>query len=177
MSAPHARQGAPPPERSAGERQGNDSTGPRTNPVRPLHRRLSQRHGPGDNGRKLGDAGLLLPSMGRDRRRSGLEDAGIHRALASLFRQHASVRREGHSESVSQRSRSEGGDDGGRKFEGAKNGTPFLVDASASFECRVMHTLEVPDHIVFIGQVVDAVLRREQADVLTLRETGWRYNR
>ncbi len=66
---------------------------------------------------------------------------------------------------------------GGRKFEPAKNGAPFLVDASASFECRVMHTLEVPDHVVFIGEVVDALLRREGADVLTLRETGWRYNR
>lgn len=66
---------------------------------------------------------------------------------------------------------------GGRKFEAAKNGAPFLVDAVASFECRVMHTLEVPDHVVFIGEVVDALLRREGTDVLTLRETGWRYNR
>jgi flavin reductase (DIM6/NTAB) family NADH-FMN oxidoreductase RutF len=40
-----------------------------------------------------------------------------------------------------------------------------------------MHTLEVPDHVVFIGEVVDALLRREGTDVLTLRETGWRYNR
>ncbi len=66
---------------------------------------------------------------------------------------------------------------GGKKFERAKNGSPFLVDASASFECRVMRTLEVPDHLVFIGEVVDALLRREGTDVLTLRETGWRYNR
>ncbi len=66
---------------------------------------------------------------------------------------------------------------GGKKFEPAKNGAPFLVDASASFECRVKHTLEVPDHVVFIGEVVDAILRREGTDVLTLRETGWRYNR
>ena len=66
---------------------------------------------------------------------------------------------------------------GGKKFEAAKNGTPFLVDASASFECRVMRTVEVPDHLVFIGEVDDAVLRRESSDVLTLRETGWRYNR
>ena len=66
---------------------------------------------------------------------------------------------------------------GGKKFEAAKNGAPFLVDASASFECRVMHALEVPDHVVFIGEVVDALLRREGTGVLTLRETGWRYNR
>ena len=66
---------------------------------------------------------------------------------------------------------------GGKKFEPAKNGSPFLVDASASFECRVMHALEVPDHEVFIGEVVDALLRREGTDVLTLRETGWRYSK
>ena len=66
---------------------------------------------------------------------------------------------------------------GGRKFEPARNGAPFLVDAVASFECRVKHTLEVPDHVVFIGEVVDALLRRGGTDVLTLRETGWRYNR
>ena len=66
---------------------------------------------------------------------------------------------------------------GGKKFERAKNGTPFLVDASASFECRVMNTLDVPDHVVFVGEVVDALLRREGTGVLTLRETGWRYNR
>ncbi len=66
---------------------------------------------------------------------------------------------------------------GGKKFEPAGNGTPFLVDASASFECRVMQTLAVPDHHLFIGEVVDAVLRREGAGVLTLSETGWRYKR
>ncbi|HTY58210.1 MAG TPA: flavin reductase family protein [Bacteroidota bacterium] len=70
-----------------------------------------------------------------------------------------------------------GGMIGGKRYEQAKNGTPFLVEASASFECRVMQTLEVPDHQVFVGEVVDAVLRREGTDVLTLRETGWHYSR
>lgn len=70
-----------------------------------------------------------------------------------------------------------GGAVGGKKFETAENGTPFLVDASASFECRVMRTVDVPDHALFLGEVVDAVIRREGAGVLTLRETGWRYNR
>jgi flavin reductase (DIM6/NTAB) family NADH-FMN oxidoreductase RutF len=70
-----------------------------------------------------------------------------------------------------------GGTIGGKKFEGAKNGTPFLAGASAAIECRVMHVLEAPDHRLFIGEVVDAVVRREGTDVLTLRETGWRYRR
>ena len=71
----------------------------------------------------------------------------------------------------------EGGTIGGKKFEGAKNGTPFLAGASASFECRVVQALDAPDHRIFIGEVVDAVVRREGKDVLTLRETGWRYKK
>ena len=68
-----------------------------------------------------------------------------------------------------------GGTIGGAGFEPAKNGTPFLLAATASFECRVKNALEVPDHLVFIGEVVDAVLRDGGKDILTLRETGWRY--
>jgi flavin reductase (DIM6/NTAB) family NADH-FMN oxidoreductase RutF len=66
---------------------------------------------------------------------------------------------------------------GGERFTPAKNGTPFLLSATASFECRVKNALEVPDHLVFIGEVVDAVLRNGGGGVLTLRETGWRYSR
>lgn len=66
---------------------------------------------------------------------------------------------------------------GGRGFERGSNGTPFLLDATASFECKVMHVVPVPDHVVFIGEVVDAVLRHEGSGALTLRETGWRYTR
>jgi len=66
---------------------------------------------------------------------------------------------------------------GGRPFERGKNGTPFLTEAAASFECRVKQSLDVPDHTLFVGEVVDAVLRKEGEDVLTLRETGWRYQK
>ncbi len=66
---------------------------------------------------------------------------------------------------------------GGERFEPAKNRTPFLLTAAASFECRVKNALEVPDHLVFIGEVVDAVLRDGGKGILTLRETGWHYTR
>jgi len=66
---------------------------------------------------------------------------------------------------------------GGRPFLQGKNGTPFLTEARASFECRVRQMLEVGDHVVFVGEVVDAVLRKGEDDVLTLRETGWRYRK
>jgi len=66
---------------------------------------------------------------------------------------------------------------GGRAFEPGASGTPFLLDATASFECKVMNALPVPDHVLFIGEVIDAVLRKEGSGALTLRETGWRYSR
>jgi len=66
---------------------------------------------------------------------------------------------------------------GGRPFVRGKNGTPFLTEAAASFECNVLHALDVPDHVLFVGEVVDAVLRQGGEDVLTLRETGWRYQK
>ena len=66
---------------------------------------------------------------------------------------------------------------GGRPFVRGKNGTPYLPEANASFECRVRDTFDVPDHVLFVGEVVDAVLRKEGENVLTLRETGWRYRK
>jgi len=72
---------------------------------------------------------------------------------------------------------SAGGTIGGRPFVRGTHGTPFLTEAAASLECRVLHTLDVPDHVLFVGEVVDAVLRSEGTDVLTLRETGWRYQK
>lgn len=66
---------------------------------------------------------------------------------------------------------------GGRPFTPGKHGAPFLTEAAASFECRVVQTMDVPDHVLFVGEVVDAVMRREGEDVLTLRATGWRYQK
>ena len=65
----------------------------------------------------------------------------------------------------------------GREFVAAPNGTPFLKDAGASFECRVVNTVPAGDHLVVIGEIVDVAVRQEGNDVLTLRETGWRYRK
>lgn len=53
---------------------------------------------------------------------------------------------------------------------------PFLKSASSSMGCKVVQELTTGDHIVFVGQVVDAVSHSE-GDTLTLRETGWKYKR
>jgi len=63
---------------------------------------------------------------------------------------------------------------GDRKFVPSTHGTPFLAEASACIECRVAQSHRTGDHRTFFGEVLEAVTHRE-GDVLTLKETGWRY--
>jgi flavin reductase (DIM6/NTAB) family NADH-FMN oxidoreductase RutF len=65
----------------------------------------------------------------------------------------------------------------GRGYRRAAAGTPFLDDANACLECRVRSTLPCGDHILVVGEIVDALIRKAEESVLTLRETGWRYSR
>jgi flavin reductase (DIM6/NTAB) family NADH-FMN oxidoreductase RutF len=64
----------------------------------------------------------------------------------------------------------------GKQFLPAQNGTPFLKDAVASFECRVKNSVVAGDHVLFIGEVVHAV-DNKPGNILTLASTGWKYNR
>lgn len=64
----------------------------------------------------------------------------------------------------------------GRKFVQGTHGTPLIEDAITSIECRVVKTIQTGDHVLFIGEVIEALVRRE-GDALTLKETGWRYRR
>jgi flavin reductase (DIM6/NTAB) family NADH-FMN oxidoreductase RutF len=64
----------------------------------------------------------------------------------------------------------------GRAWYGAENGSPFLRDASACLECRVVERLVTGDHELVVGEVVDAKTHAE-GQVLTLRKTGWNYQR
>jgi flavin reductase (DIM6/NTAB) family NADH-FMN oxidoreductase RutF len=63
----------------------------------------------------------------------------------------------------------------GRLFVRATHGTPFIVDAAASLECRVTEFINAGDHVLYVGEVVEAV-HRHNGDVLTLKDTGWKYN-
>jgi flavin reductase (DIM6/NTAB) family NADH-FMN oxidoreductase RutF len=65
----------------------------------------------------------------------------------------------------------------GKEFSRGKNGTPFLHEASASIECRVRAALPSGDHMLFVGEVVDAAAGGKTDEVLTLRETGWKYTK
>ncbi|MSQ33860.1 MAG: flavin reductase [Dehalococcoidia bacterium] len=53
-------------------------------------------------------------------------------------------------------------------------GQPILKDAIAWWECRVVRIVEEGDHHLFLGEVVEAGVRRE-GQPLELRETGFFY--
>lgn len=65
---------------------------------------------------------------------------------------------------------------GGHAYAEALNGSPFLLEATASLECRVVHRSMTGDHELVLGEVVDARTHRE-GEVLTMRKTGWNYQR
>lgn len=64
----------------------------------------------------------------------------------------------------------------GKEITLATNGSPFLKDAIASLECRVENSVRVGDHVMFVGEAIDGILHSD-GDILTLKETGWKYNR
>jgi flavin reductase (DIM6/NTAB) family NADH-FMN oxidoreductase RutF len=67
-----------------------------------------------------------------------------------------------------------------RKLEGVAHrpgpttGAPILDEATGWLECRIVAEQPAGDHVVVIGEVVEAGTVRE-ADTLTLKETGFRY--
>lgn len=53
-------------------------------------------------------------------------------------------------------------------------GCPLLLDALGYVECRVTGELPAGDHTLFLGEIVEAGVRRAGAP-LTMAETGFRY--
>jgi len=62
----------------------------------------------------------------------------------------------------------------GYAFKNGHTGAPILTDAPAWFECRVTDELTRGDHVVYVAEVVDAVVHRAES-ALTLRDTGLSY--
>jgi flavin reductase (DIM6/NTAB) family NADH-FMN oxidoreductase RutF len=62
----------------------------------------------------------------------------------------------------------------GWRFALGVTGSPILADAVAYFECRVVDEVRGGDHTIFVGEVVEAVVRSEE-EPLTIRETGMAY--
>jgi flavin reductase (DIM6/NTAB) family NADH-FMN oxidoreductase RutF len=68
----------------------------------------------------------------------------------------------------------------GDKLEGHEHtpgttGAPLLAEALAAVECRVVLENPVGDHVLFVGEVVDAHFNRE-GEPLTMRDAGFRYS-
>ncbi|SRR5712692_6058735 len=62
----------------------------------------------------------------------------------------------------------------GYRFESGVTGAPVLLDPPAWFECRVVDEVRRGDHTIFVGEVVNAGVRRDE-EPLTLRELGMAY--
>ncbi|MCP5043432.1 MAG: flavin reductase family protein [bacterium] len=65
----------------------------------------------------------------------------------------------------------------GEPFSSGSSGAPVFVNALASLECKLVDTVEIGDHSLFVGEVVDAGLTRELEGrpddaTLTLRDLG-----
>jgi flavin reductase (DIM6/NTAB) family NADH-FMN oxidoreductase RutF len=60
------------------------------------------------------------------------------------------------------------------EFDLSPNGLPVLKDGIAYFECRVRERVGLGDHTIFVGEVVEAGVKKE-AEPMTLAETGFKY--
>ncbi|PTQ53116.1 MAG: hypothetical protein BLITH_0196 [Brockia lithotrophica] len=71
--------------------------------------------------------------------------------------------------------REEEGKLGGYAFRPGITSCPIFDDAVSYIECRVVERVDVGDHVLYVGEVVDAGVHREGVETLTLRETGFFY--
>jgi flavin reductase (DIM6/NTAB) family NADH-FMN oxidoreductase RutF len=64
---------------------------------------------------------------------------------------------------------------GGESFEiGKETGCPLLLNSPAWWECRVVGEVAKGDHTLFVGEVLDAGVRREDQTIL-MRDHGLNY--
>ncbi|MCO7125900.1 flavin reductase family protein [Sporolactobacillus shoreicorticis] len=62
----------------------------------------------------------------------------------------------------------------GYAFTTEETGCPIFKDALSFFECKVIDRLEIGDHFIYVGEVINAGVHRE-GDPLTMKETGFYY--
>ncbi|KAA0236038.1 MAG: FMN reductase (NADH) RutF [Acidimicrobiales bacterium] len=70
----------------------------------------------------------------------------------------------------------ENGTINGHEFEpGPATGSPLLLETPYWFEARVLDSVKIGDHSVFVGEVIEAGVRDGSAQPLLLRDTGMNY--
>ncbi len=62
----------------------------------------------------------------------------------------------------------------GYSFKPGKTGSPIFDACPAYFECKVVDKCTLGDHTTFIGEVVEASVRRDEKP-LGLADTSWHY--
>ena len=63
----------------------------------------------------------------------------------------------------------------GRPVRDGVTGTPIFDDAVAWFECEVRQSLDLGTHTLFIGEVVDAGIRDDEARPASMADTRMKY--
>lgn len=63
----------------------------------------------------------------------------------------------------------------GYEWTTGNTGSPLLIEALGAVECRVVSEQPAGDHVLFIGEVVDAH-HNHDGDPLTMKEAGFKYS-
>jgi flavin reductase (DIM6/NTAB) family NADH-FMN oxidoreductase RutF len=63
----------------------------------------------------------------------------------------------------------------GRPVRTATTGAPIFEEAIAWLDCAVRHTLDLGSHTLFVGEVVDAEIRDDEATPASMRDTRMKY--
>jgi flavin reductase (DIM6/NTAB) family NADH-FMN oxidoreductase RutF len=71
------------------------------------------------------------------------------------------------------------GDDGtslnGRPVRAATTGAPVFDEAAAWLDCEVRHRLDLGTHTLFVGEVVDAGIQRDDVRIASMSDTRMKY--
>ena len=62
-----------------------------------------------------------------------------------------------------------------RPVRSATTGAPILDEAVAWMDCEVRHTLDLGTHTLFVGEVVDAAIRDDEARPASMNDTRMKY--
>jgi len=63
----------------------------------------------------------------------------------------------------------------GRAVRAATTGAPVFEEALAWIDCEVRHTLDLGTHTLFVGEVVDAAIRDQEARPACSQDTRMKY--
>jgi flavin reductase (DIM6/NTAB) family NADH-FMN oxidoreductase RutF len=63
----------------------------------------------------------------------------------------------------------------GRAVRAATTGAPVFDDAIAWMDCEVRHSLDLGTHTLFVGEVVDAAIRDDDARSASMNDTRMKY--